>query len=586
MAKIAQEEIDRILDATDIVEIVSDRVPLKKVGRNFKACCPFHNEKTPSFIVSPEKQIFHCFGCGAGGNAIGFLMKQDNMDFPEAVEFLARKAGIDISRFTREQGDSDSLFKKLYELNKLAATFFQNTLRSDTGKKALEYLKKRGVDNEILSMFRIGYAQDSWDALIKHCRAKKVEQGLLGKAGLTVPSAKDAGEYDRFRGRIVFPIFNEKGEVSAFGARVMDDSLPKYLNSPETIVYNKSNVLYGLNFAKKAIREMGYVIIVEGYMDVILPVQYGVLNIVATSGTALTPKQIRTLKKYADTAVVLFDPDQAGETVSLRGLDILIEEGMKVRLATLPEGDDPDSFVKKNGKDGFLKIIDQAKDLLTYKLDLLVKRKGSRDIEGIIKEMLPTISKVENLVIQSEYLTQLAERLGIHEASLRAEMKKVKPDYAYQSERDDDQQRSETKFKLSELHLLGLAISSRKLFDRIEEAVGIENFDDENIKNAMMLVKEIFSKGAEEIVPGKLISRSGQDEAVKEAILQASTKTHITKDQEKVLDDCIAYIRKENRGKTLKELAAKLRVAQEKNDQTEMKKLIVNINKIHKEKVA
>ncbi|MFH1552530.1 MAG: DNA primase [Candidatus Omnitrophota bacterium] len=588
MSKIPQEIIDQILDRLDIVEVISDYIQLKKAGRSFKANCPFHNEKTPSFVVSPDKQIYHCFGCGAGGNTIGFVMKYENMEFPEAVRVLAAKASVALPEYRKDTAESSSLATHLYEINKIAASFYQNFLRSEKGKEAFEYLKKRDITAETLSEFRIGYAPDGWENFKKYSAGKKLPGDLLRKAGLTIPSEKGKGDYDRFRNRITFPVFNERGHIVAFGARVMDDALPKYINSPETVIYSKSSVLYGLNFARKSIREKGYAIIVEGYMDVIVPFQHGITNIVAASGTALTPRQAGTLKKYAATAIMVFDADQAGEAASLRGLDVLVENGMNVKIATLPKGEDPDSFVRKSGREKFEKIITAAKDLFDYKLDLLVGKLGARDIGGISDEMLPTISRVENAVVKSDYLKRLAERLGVHEGSLRYEMGKVKADYSYRYATEAKVDKSSRNYTGSEIYLLGLAVSSRKMFDRLVDELGLDKFRDESVAKVMMVVSDLFTKGAKEINPGKLLSRLEKDEDAKKAVIQAIAKADITKkeDADRALSDCIYCVRKENREDQLKKLTIELKRAEQEKNRKEVMELVARINKIQKEKVA
>ena len=590
MGLIPQEIIDQVLDKVDIVEVVSGYIQLKKAGRNFRACCPFHNEKTPSFMVSPDKQIYHCFGCGAGGNVIGFVMKYENMEFPEAVRALASKAGVDIPEPRAEERKGASIGAKLYEINTVAATFFQNTLRGGRGRKALEYLKGRGISSETLGEFRIGYAPDEWDALRKYCEAKKIPGDLLRKAGLTIPSEKGKGDYDRFRNRITFPIFNERGNIVAFGGRVMDDSLPKYINSPETVLYSKSNVLYGLNFSKRGMREKGAALMVEGYMDVIVPFQHGVRNVVATSGTALTARQVSMLKKYTDTVIMVFDSDQAGEAASLRGLDILVANGLNVRIVTLPQGDDPDSYVSKHGREKFEEAAEKAKNLFDYKLDLLVKKLGQRNIGGIVDEMLPTIAKVDSAVIQSDYLKRLAERLGIHEASLRYEMGKVKPDYSYHYEQEARVDTASRNYRSSELHLLGMAITEKALYGKVRDQLGLDKFRDATVIKVMAALGGIYDGGQDRINPGKLISRFEKDEDAKAAIVQALAKADITMDREKVLADCMFCVRKENWEEESNALTLRMKEAKDTGEIMELARKIKDIkdklNNIHKQKVA
>ncbi|MFH1665008.1 MAG: DNA primase [Candidatus Omnitrophota bacterium] len=585
MGRISQEIIDQILDRIDIAEVVSGYIHLKKAGRNFKANCPFHNEKTPSFVVSPDKQIYHCFGCSAGGNAISFVMKYENIEFPEAVRMMAARAGVELPESRPETDRKDSIVTGLYELNKTAATFYQNLLQGADGRRALEYLKGRGIDLNTLSLFRIGYAPDAWESFRKYCESEKIAASLARTAGLTIPSDKGKNDYDRFRKRIMFPIFNERGNIVGFGGRVMDDPGPKYINSPESPVYHKSNVLYGLNFSKKGIREKGYAVIVEGYMDVIIPFQHGIMNIVATSGTALTSTQVAMLKRHTSDAVMVFDADQAGESASLRGLDILIENGMNVRIAGLPQGEDPDSFVRKNGKEGFEDILNSAKGLFEYKLDLLIRKMGARNIGGIVDEMLPTIAKVDNAVIQSDYLRKLAESLGIHEASLRYEMGKVKPDYSFRYGSEAKVEKNCRNYRSSESHLLGLALLDKRIFYRIMEELGMDMFRDEDVRRALKAAGDIFGQGESSVNPGKLLSRFEDDADVKAAVIEAVAKADITSARDKALNDCMSCVRRENREEALKALTLELKKAEQSGNSQEIMELVAKMNKLHKEKV-
>lgn len=583
---IPQEIIDQILDRVDIAEIIAGYIPLKKNGRNFKTNCPFHNEKTPSFVVSPEKQIYHCFGCGEGGNAIGFVMKYESMEFPEAIKVLAERAGVELPRYKKENNEEESLSSRLYKINDLAAVFYQNYLMSENGKKALSYLKARGVTAETLRIFRIGFAPLAWEMFRDYCENKKIHPELLKKAGLIIKSEKTKKDYDRFRNRIMYPIFNERGNVLGFGGRVMDDSLPKYINSPETAVYVKSNVLYGLNFSKKGIREKGYAIIVEGYMDVIIPFQYGINNIVATSGTSLTPDHVSMLKRYTNTVIMIFDADQAGETASLRGLDIFAEKGVEVKIVSLPKSEDPDSFVRKYGRKNLEEIVSSAKNLFDYKLDLLIARHGIKDVGRISSEMMPTIAKIENEIVKSNYLKRLAERLEVREESLRHEMGKLKPDYFYGRKAETKIVKITAPCRSSEIHLLALSCSNKKFFKRIIDELGINAFTDSNIREAFNALSELFKTGEEEINPGKLLSRLEEKPASKSAAVEAFAKIDIIKEPDKEADDCIFFIKKYKRNYKLRELTRKLKEAHQMKNNVEMHEILAKINSLHKEKVA
>ncbi len=367
MGKIPENILNEIQDKCDIVEVISSYIPLKPSGRNFKACCPFHHEKTPSFVVSPDKQIYHCFGCNSGGNVFNFLKEYEKVDFIDAVKMLAEKTGVKLPE-SRSHGDQDdSLVSVLYSVNDIAANYYSNLLEKlDSSLEPKRYIAKRGLDGAIIKKFRVGYADSSWKALLDYLLGRGIKQDIILKAGLVI-KGKDNSYYDIFRNRVIFPIFDARDKVIGFGARVMDETLPKYINSPETAVYKKGQHLYGLNFAKAHIKERNFAIITEGYLDVITCHQYGVNNTIASLGTALTTEQIRLLKRYTHNIVMLYDADQAGEMASLRGLDLFLEEDMNVKIATLEKGHDPDSFLGKFGKEKLDEIIKKSKSLFTYK---------------------------------------------------------------------------------------------------------------------------------------------------------------------------------------------------------------------------
>ena len=450
MAGLIPENIlEDILSRVDIVEVISGYMPLKRAGRNFKALCPFHREKTPSFMVSPDRQIYHCFGCGESGNAFGFLMQYERLEFPEAVETLAKKCGVTLPESKLLDAQTVSLSTQLYKINELATLFYEHLLNSEGGLSAKNYLIKRGIKAETIKLFKLGFAADRWDGLMNHLRAKNISLTLLEKAGLIL-TKEGGGYYDRFRNRIIFPIFDIKSRTLGFGARVLpapsealssskgkaegDNTLPKYINSPETPIYIKGRNLYGLNLARDAIRENDYVVVVEGYLDFMMPYQEGLKNIVASLGTALTNEQARLTKRYTHNVVMVYDADDAGELATLRTLDIFIEEGMEVKVVTLPEGFDPDLFVRKNGISAFKEKIEQAQNLFDYKLGILKSRYNPKDIHGKVKitqEMLSTIHKFKNAVLKSEYIKKLAQDLNLEEEPLLQELKKIKEEKSY-----------------------------------------------------------------------------------------------------------------------------------------------------------
>ena len=442
-ALIPEDKISEIKNAADIVDIISETVLLKKTGNNFIGLCPFHSEKTPSFTVSPDKQIFHCFGCGVGGNVFSFLMKQEGMSFPEAARHLARRCGIDIpeKNLSPEQRKRMSEREGLLDLNRRAMDYFHQTLvNSAAGDTARSYLAKRGIRQKTIEDYKLGFAPDGWDHLIKFFASKRIPAAQLEKSGLILPRKNNSGYYDRFRNRIIFPIFDVTMQIAGFGGRVLDDSLPKYLNSPETPVYSKSRSLYGLHRAKEACRASGAVFIVEGYLDLLALHQHGIENSVATLGTALTAEHVRMLTRYAERMILVYDSDEAGirsaqrcidifwrEHVDFRREDVFSEEKADTHILVLPEGHDPDSFVFENGPEAFLSAASNSPGIITFLMDCAIRRHGLTP-EGrlrIIAEMQEPLSAVNDRVAQSIYIRQLAERIDIAETAVLERIRAV-----------------------------------------------------------------------------------------------------------------------------------------------------------------
>ncbi len=408
------EQVELVNSSNDIVEVISQYLPLKRAGRNFKALCPFHAEKTPSFNVSPEKQIFHCFGCGAGGDVIAFVMRKENMTFPEAVRHLARRANI-----TLPEADprAASRREKLYALTAEAADFYHWGLtRSRSGERARAYLQSRKIADAVIENFSLGYAQPGWETFLGRARKKGYPDELLVEAGLAISREKGGGCYDRFRNRLIVPIRDVRGRPIAFGGRVLDDSLPKYINSPETPLFHKGHVLYGLDRARAAIGKAGEAIVGEGYFDVIRAHQEGVENMVCAQGTAFTETQAQILKRYTDKVVVAFDADPAGLAAALRGLAVFLEKNFEVRIIVLPRGEDPDSYIRKNSAAAFRELAAASPPLLDFKLDWLCRHhdlSSDRGRVAVLRDMLESISRIENAVLRETYARKLASRLEV-----------------------------------------------------------------------------------------------------------------------------------------------------------------------------
>lgn len=580
---IPEKIIDQIQEKTDIVEVISRYVPLKKTGRSYKAPCPFHNEKTPSFIVSPDKQIYHCFGCGAGGNVFSFLMRYENMQFPEVIEMLAEKAGIVVPQSERQRRETDPLADKLYAINETACGFFQDCLAQNAFAK--EYLASRGVNDEAIKKFKIGYAPNAWENLLNYFKNKNFDAKILEKGGMVIANDK-GGHYDRFRNRITFPIMDMKSRVLGFGARVLDASLPKYINSPETPIYSKGKNLYGLNFAKDAIRAKGHALIVEGYLDFLIPYQAGAQNIIATLGTALTTDQIKLLKRCASTVIMVYDPDEAGEAASLRNLDLFITEDVNVYIAELPKGLDPDNFIRKFGLDEFSKLVKSSKNLFEYKFDKLQKRfdiTTTHGKSGIASEMLPTISRINNAVTRSELLKKLSAKLSVDEDALKEELKKVKQDYSERSERRYlvTPVQAKRDARSAELMLLALMLESGSYVANISRELTPDEFKDSTARDVVNLIYEMHGSG-QAINPAKLISHLGIGTEAARVVSEAVNILEFLTDKDKALADCVTRIKKDNIHDKLDALQAEIQQAHNKKDEDRCNQLVAEYDSLEK----
>lgn len=428
---IDKEIINEIREKVDIVQVISQHVLLKKVGVNHKGLCPFHPEKTPSLTVSEEKQIFHCFGCGAGGDVFHFLMKHENLSFPEALNLLAGRVGVALPERSRED-KTGGLREDLFKVNALAADYYYRQLiQSSHGERAREYLEQRGFTLDTALRFKIGLASDEWNSLSSYLLSEGISFNLMEKAGFAVAKRDGKGFYDRFRNRLMFPIFNSWGEVVAFGGRILEDSvqnLPKYMNSPETPIYKKGKILYGLNWAKEAIRKENRALICEGYLDLIRVAESGFKNVVATLGTALTREQAQLLKGFAGEVILVYDGDQAGKKAVERGQELLIEASLQVRVVPLPDGNDPDSFIRKKGPEAFLSELTNAKLYPIYFIEQVLANHHLDRLEEKVKavqSILPVICKIPSYPERAGYTRMLAEKLDLPEEAIMAEIRKT-----------------------------------------------------------------------------------------------------------------------------------------------------------------
>lgn len=419
-----KEEIRRV---ADIVEIIGQYVQLKKSGQNLMGLCPFHSEKAPSFTVNSAKQMFHCFGCKKGGDVFAFWMEYHKVSFPQALQDLAQRYHISLpervwSPAQKKQGELRDL---LYQINEKAADFFhQLLLDSEKGSQGRRYFEQRSFNQELIKGFRLGYAPDQWDGLLNYLKKEGLDNERAVKAGVIIPREGGTGYYDRFRGRVMFPIFNTRQQVAGFGGRVLGDKLPKYINTPESPIFHKGELLYGLDRAHQAIRETDRVVIVEGYTDVLALHSHGFHEAVATLGTALTKDHIRKLKGFAQEAIVVFDADAAGKGAALKSLPLFLNEGFSAKVMVLPEGEDPDSFLRQNGLDAFRALLEKSLPVFDFYLDskLSPETESIEQKVAVMKEILPLLAELGSEAQRSLYIRRLSGKTSISSAVIRAEL--------------------------------------------------------------------------------------------------------------------------------------------------------------------
>ncbi|MBP8718315.1 MAG: DNA primase [Candidatus Atribacteria bacterium] len=497
----SEEILDEIRNRLEIVELISEYVSLKPSGKGYKGLCPFHQEKTPSFMVDSERQIFHCFGCGEGGNIFTFIMKMEKVKFPEAVKILADKAGIALPTFENQNIKIAPDRELIFRLNEIAADYYHKNLFSAQGKSAQQYLLKRNFTKEVIKKFQLGYALPGYEHLMSILLAKKIPLSDLFKAGLVVKSSKSGKTMDYFRNRIIFPIFNLQGNIIAFGGRVLDDKLPKYINSPETAVYSKAKHLYGLFQAKKSIRQKNQVIIVEGYTDVLMAHQYGFENVVASLGTALTSQQIDLVKRYADEVLVAFDSDTAGKIATLRSLNMIKKAVRKVRIISLPLDSDPADVLLKEGKNYFSNLLDKALPLIDYKVKVLTEQYNASTSAGkisIIRELFPDLSSITSEVELQTEVKKIAEKLDLAEESILNDLNRYKKGNRVLLTSILTDTSSESTHINAEKILIGSMLQKRDNIEKIFSELQVEDFSVQEHREIVSIIMDLF-KGGEKV---------------------------------------------------------------------------------------
>jgi DNA primase len=479
--QIPEEVIESIREQNDIVDIISEDVRLKKSGKNYMGLCPFHNDKSPSFSVSSEKQIYKCFSCGEAGNVFTFVMKYKKLTFVEAAKYLADKANIILKLKEEENTEVSRKRDILYKINVEAARYYFANLQKN--KMAKEYFLRRGIKEETIKRFGLGYSLNDWHGLVSYLRTQGYKNDLLIEAGLASKSEKSGNVFDKFRNRVIFPVFDAKGKVIGFGGRVLDDSKPKYLNSPETKIFQKGINLYGLNFAIKKQLQEDYIVIVEGYMDLISLHQYGITNVVASLGTALTVNQARLLKRYVNKVIISYDADLAGQTATLRGLEILRNADFDVKVLTVPQGKDPDEFVRNNGKEAFLKLTKDALPLIEYKIKRAAQGINLKNGNELVQygEKIAEILADLNPVEKDVYIKKISEETSIKEQALydllsQVIAKKQKEDnFVNKKEYDGTKLYVEPAYLKAERALLKLMFKD-EFYDELNNVIKIGDF--------------------------------------------------------------------------------------------------------------
>lgn len=583
--QISEEILEKVKEQNDIVDVISESVRLKRSGRNFSGLCPFHNEKTPSFSVSQDKQIYKCFGCGESGNVISFVMKNKNMPFVEAVKYLADRANITIES---EQGRISPTAKKreiLYKVNVEAARFFYSNLKNT--REAKEYFLNRGIKEETIKKFGLGFAKDSWNNLILHLRKLGFRDDLLLEAGLVSTSERTGNKYDRFRNRVIFPVFDYRGKVIGFGGRVLDDSKPKYLNSPETLVFQKGTNLYGLNFAIKSKMQDRYFIMVEGYMDLITLHQYGITNVVASLGTALTTNQARLLKRYADKVIISYDADIAGQAATIRGLEILKDAGFDVRVLSIPQGKDPDEYVRSNGKEAFIKLINNAESLIDYRIKKAEEGINLKDSNDLVKygkrvtEILANVNSIEKDV----YIKKISENTGIREQTLydllSKKMTKSIKENAFMNNKEENGTKLylEPAFLKAERSLMKLCLEE-EYFDYISQVISQDELILPEHKEIFSIIKEA-KKGKINNIITFLESKCTNLKTIDEIIKIKEQHVLIGKDNKRLIQDFIKQLDNYKLNQQLDELIKKQKLLEAQGKIEESIKIAIELKKVN-----
>jgi len=577
---IPDDKIAEVRDTANIVDVISQHVTLRKAGKNHVGLCPFHADKDPSFTVSEEKQIFHCFGCGQGGNAFNFLMQYHNIGFPEAVRMLAQQHGIVVPTGNMSPAQKRQLEEtdRLFHINRQAADFFLHCLeKSRSGKAAREYLKTRGMSSEIVERFCLGYAPEGWDNLAKYFGARGTSLDDVEKAGLVV--SKKRGFYDRFRARIMFPIVDIHDKIIGFGGRCLDNSLPKYLNSPDTPIYHKRQSLYGLPVAKESCRQSGSVFLVEGYFDVLALHCNGINNVVAALGTAMTRQHIRILKGYAKQVILVFDSDEAGTKAAERSLPLFVEEKVKALVMRLPQGKDPDDYIREFGPDNFAKLAEKSLDMMGFLVETAVKKHGvSSDGKiRIVQDLIGPLVSLQDSVSRAVYIKVLAERLDIDETAILEKVCASAP----AKTTEPPSGRTKTGSRLEET-LVAMMIQSPEILSNFDACQIVESMESSALKKLGKSILDIY--GTDGIAPGTDLIAHAENPQIRNLISSLSVG-----ERSWDRDSCLKIVnqyRNHLRKKHEKVLLSRIKEAERAGDQGLLKQLLEEKQKRARERLS
>lgn len=564
----SEEIIEEVLSRNDLVDVVSEYIRLKKQGSSYFGLCPFHNEDTPSFSVSPDKQMYYCFGCQAGGNVFTFIMQMENYSFAETVKYLADRANITLPQPEYSAEVKKALKEKeiLRNIHKEAAKYFYYNLQSERGKVALEYLQGRKVEEKIRKLFGLGYANADYDDLYKYLLYKRYDEEFIAKSGLVIPRKTGKGYIDRFRNRVMFPIFDVHNNIIGFGGRVLDDSLPKYMNSPETQLFDKSRNLYGLNYARTA-RENN-ILIVEGYMDVISLYQAGFKNVVASLGTAFTYQHAALLKRYTNEVVLVYDNDAAGIKAALRAIPILSSAGLKIKVLQIPGEKDPDDFIKEKGPEAFRDLIMKALSSVMFQVNVVKAKYNLENLEEKIqftKEVANILAKLNSSIEIEVYSEQIAEETGVSKQSILEEIKKLRAirqkenrkinkssfstNESENNLKSSSQQKADEKDGLykAQLNLLRLISQNETIYQKIKDYLSFSEFIDPVLSKAAKLIYESYGEGRS-IEAAKIINHfENLQEQNQVATIFNEEKSSVKEyDVEKAINDQIKLIKRAN----------------------------------------